>query len=152
MTVKQFRALPVEKQTEIMGCIPDPFARLVLFEAFIKRGPVRRSWLSVATCLGGRNTADSVRMIATRTLKELGPISGLENWVYRDLVQLMQDRNMNRLQAAALVGLLPRELNRSLKGERSFTPQEMVTLGAALGLAPADYYGVFLAPWGGGEA
>lgn len=69
MSIREFRRQPRERRREIIDTIADPLAQRVLTVAFLGYG--KRSWVQVALYIGGGNTPDSVRKIATRELAKL---------------------------------------------------------------------------------
>lgn len=68
ISLREFRRIPRQERTQIIDQVADPLARSVLRAAFGGYG--RRSWAHVARIIGGGNTPDAVRMIATRALRK----------------------------------------------------------------------------------
>lgn len=68
ISVREFRRMPRQERTRIIEQEADPLAQSVLRAAFGSSG--KRSWVEVARRIGGGNTPDAVRMIATRALRK----------------------------------------------------------------------------------
>lgn len=68
ISLREFRRMDRQERTRIIDRVADPLARTVLRAAF--GGSGRRSWTQVARKIGGGNTPDAVRMIATRALRK----------------------------------------------------------------------------------
>lgn len=79
ISLREFRRLDWQERNRIIDRIADPLAQSVLRAAF--GGSGRRSWTHVARKIGGGNTPDAVRMIATRALRKAvrfdDPIGGI---------------------------------------------------------------------------
>lgn len=67
-SLRAFRRLPRQERNRIIDQVADPLAQSVLRAAF--GGFVKRSWTQVANQIGGGNSPDAVRMIATRALRK----------------------------------------------------------------------------------
>lgn len=68
ISIREFRRLDRQERNRIIAQEADPLAQSVLRAAFGGYG--RRSWAQVARRIGGGNTPDAVRMIATRALRK----------------------------------------------------------------------------------
>ena len=68
ISIREFRRMPRQDRIAIIAQEADPLAQNVLRAAFGGFG--RRSWVEVARRIGGGNTPDAVRMIATRALRK----------------------------------------------------------------------------------
>lgn len=68
ISVREFRRMTRRERTQIIDQMADPLAQSVLRAAFGGFG--KRSWVQVARIIGGGNTPDAVRMIATRALRK----------------------------------------------------------------------------------
>lgn len=66
MSIREFRRLPIQQRRRLIQSVADPVAQAVLRSAFW--GWRKNSWCAVAMTIGNGNTADGVRMIATRAV------------------------------------------------------------------------------------
>lgn len=69
MSIRKFRRMTRAERRRLIDLIEDPLAKRILLAAFM--GPGKRSWVQVSLIVGGDNTPDTVRMIATRALDSL---------------------------------------------------------------------------------
>lgn len=61
------------------------------------------------------------------------------------LRQAMLTHDCQQKDAARIVGICDAAMSARMHGRAEFSAEEMVRLGKALDIAPADYYAVFLA-------
>ena len=69
MSVREFRRLSRDQRRRLIRSVHDPLTQQILTAAFLDFG--HRSWVQVALYIGGGNTADGVRMLATRELHRM---------------------------------------------------------------------------------
>ena len=71
ISIRKFRKYPPSARRAVIARVPDPLAREILRAAFL--GYRHRSWAYVAMRIGGGNSPDCVRKIATRALQRAEP-------------------------------------------------------------------------------
>ena len=69
MSIRAFRRLSRAERRAYISRVQDPLTLRVLEIAFLGAGKV--SWAKVACMIGGGNTPDSVRMMASRVIAQL---------------------------------------------------------------------------------